>query len=277
MSAKDSLVPRSNSTADTGSELGQVGADRRIGAAIGIIMVQRELSYHDAADLLDDVVHRHGRQLHDVAADITATGSTRPLRLDPPPGRPRTRVEERRAPIAESIAGRLLDILVETTELGDLLGAITELAVETVPNCESASITLIHDGAPATVATSDARALAVDETQYSDGQGPCLHAARTDDIVRVDDIATAPTKDQAWRSVAMAAGITASLSVPIAAAANIAAALNLYTGKNTGWSQQTLDAADTLATYAGDAITLAYRLTDPTPKPAQPLYPVPEQ
>jgi hypothetical protein len=236
--------------------------ERLIGVAAGIIMVQQQVPYQDALARLRDVADRHERPLREVAQDVTAVGWRRvlPAERGPARGRPRTALEGPHRRADESMAGRLLDLLVESHDLGELLGAITDLAVEFVPGCASASITLIHDGAPATIASSDARALAVDETQYSDGQGPCLHAARTDTLVQIDDLAVAPAGHEAWRTTAGDTGITGVLSVPIAAGADIAAALNLYTDHGVAWPDQALTIAEILATYAGDTITLSYRL-----------------
>jgi hypothetical protein len=84
------------------------------------------------------------------------------------------------------MATQILDLLIETTDLAGLLGEITDLAVDAVPGCASASITLLQAGTPVTIAASDARAFDVDQSQYRHGQGPCLEAARTDTIVRID-------------------------------------------------------------------------------------------
>jgi GAF domain-containing protein len=159
----------------------------------------------------------------------------------------------------ESVAGRLLDVLVETTDLAEILDTVTELAINTVPGCESASVTVIYEREPATVASSDRRARAVDEAQYRIGNGPCLMAARTDEIVQVDDVRTADIPGE-WKRVALESGITASLSMPIASDPHIAAGLNLYGDLSSGWSVEAVDAADLLAAYTGDALILAFRL-----------------
>jgi GAF domain-containing protein len=162
----------------------------------------------------------------------------------------------------DSVAGRLLYAVTKTTDLHALLSTVAHEAVKIIPGCDSASITVIHDGAAATVATSDQRALAVDETQYADGNGPCLHAARTDRTVHVDDISTAEPW-QAWRQTAREVGITASLSISLPTSANIVAALNLYTTRAAGWPADAAGVAHVLSTYASDTITLAYRLAGP--------------
>jgi GAF domain-containing protein len=166
----------------------------------------------------------------------------------------------------EPIASRLLDILVVTTRLSELLAEISDLAVDRIPGCGSASITVIHQTTPATAASSDSRARSIDESQYRAGQGPCVQAARSGRPVRVDDIATT-APDPLWRSVAQDAHITATLSVPLITSANIDAALNLYTDHDGGWPEHAYDTAEDLATHAANAITIAYRMTHRDPDP----------
>jgi len=162
----------------------------------------------------------------------------------------------------DCVAAALRDLLAATDHLRELLAGIADLAVETIPACGSASITIIHDGTPATPASSDSRARQIDESQYVQGQGPCLRAARTAEAVQVDDISTA-TQTGTWQNTAKLAYITASLSMPLITSANVDAALNLYTERESGWASEVYEHAELLATHAGDAITVAYRLGHP--------------
>lgn len=164
--------------------------------------------------------------------------------------------------LVHTVAARLLDLLAETTTLPDLLDGICELTVEIVPGCATTSLTVIRDGAPATVASFDERAERVDETQYTDGQGPCLDAARTDRLVLVEDV-TDGDPAQAWRRAARDAGLRGTLSVPVPAGADVAAGLNIYTDRPEGWPADSVVVAETLATYVGDALAVAYRLHGP--------------
>jgi GAF domain-containing protein len=161
----------------------------------------------------------------------------------------------------QSVAGTLLDLLVTSDHLHELFTGITDLAVETIPGCESASITVIHNMVPTTPASSDGRARDLDESQYGQGHGPCVRAARSSQAVLVDDISAAPA--DAWQRAAQAAHLTASLSMPLITAGNIEAALNLYTGQDGGWPADAYNHAETLAAYAGDALTIAYRMSQP--------------
>ena len=174
---------------------------------------------------------------------------------------------------------RLLDLLAEMASVDELLAQVAGLAVDVVPGCDLASITVIRDGSPATVASSDERAERVDEMQYMAGDGPCLRAARSDKPVRHDDTQHAwlsevsddffrtGQSEPPWRRVARGADITAIVSLPIASSADIVAGLNVYRLSGTGWSQEALDVAEYLADYAGSALTVAYRLTNGRSEP----------
>lgn len=275
--------------------------DRTIGAAAGIIMIRRGSSYEEALgllarlgadrgilavarDLLAGEERRQSRPADPTAVDPTPagptpagptprglpsagptpTGQVPPVEPAPPAQRHAGAADADPLPgrqaLDDSVPARLLDLLVENTDLGELLSGVAELAVETVPGCACASITVIRHGEPATIAASQRRAEDIDRAQYEDGLGPCVEAAYTDVVVEVDDVSVAPAS-QWWRQVAIEAGVTAVLSLPIASAANIAAALNLYTTRPGGWPERTLVAGEAVATYTGDAITLAYRMT----------------
>jgi hypothetical protein len=247
---------------------------RLIGAAVGIIMVHRGLSYAEAGGLLRDLSRQHRRGLDDLARDLVESGWSRPPRLGPGPDETRPAAKPLSRHAGESMAAQILDLLIETPDLADVLGAITDLAVDAVPGCACASITLIEEGVPMTVAASDARALDVDQPQYSHGQGPCVQAARTDTIVRIDDLAHAVPQPEPWRAAAISAGVTATLSLPIAAGPSIAASLNLYSSSDTGWPPQVQDAAEALAAYTGDAMILSTRLTEYAPPRVSALTPL---
>jgi GAF domain-containing protein len=155
--------------------------------------------------------------------------------------------------------GRLLDLLAEATTLAQLLPEICELAVEVVSECDGAGLTIIRDGGPATTASSDQRARRIDEAQYSTGEGPYLDAVRTDRPVLVDDLGDS-SPGAPWRRVAREEGMTAALSVPVAAS-NEMAVLSLYTARTGGWSRSAATAAESFAVYAGEAIAIANRLS----------------
>jgi hypothetical protein len=242
--------------------------NRSIGAAAGIVMMQRHISYAEALSFLQHLSRQNGRALHQVAQDVTETSEALADRSISSQDQGWARAQASTKLITEwsvddLIAGRLLDLLVERKDVGDVLYEMTQLGVDIVVGCESASITLIHDGVAATVASSDSSARSLDEIQYADGDGPCLQAARTDRMIRVDDLADGPPQERPWREAALGRGVTASLSLPVPAGREVRAALNLYTVQPGGWTPQSLNAAQALVMYTGDAIALSLRDNDP--------------
>lgn len=148
------------------------------------------------------------------------------------------------------------------------MSGVAELAVENVPDCDLASLTVIQDGAPATVAASDPRARRVDETEYAAGLGPCLQAARMEGLVRTDDVSNFDDSvieegDPPWSLVAKEVGVTAALSVPVRSVVNVAAAFNLYRTGGHGWSHDSIRVAERLTGYSGTAVAIAFRMRMP--------------
>ena len=76
------------------------------------------------------------------------------------------------------------------TTFGGVLTRVTGLATRTVRGADQVSITLVGTGGAHTAAYTGELALALDEVQYKQGQGPCLTAAVHDATVHVADMAT---------------------------------------------------------------------------------------
>ena len=107
------------------------------------------------------------------------------------------------------------------------LQRIVQLTVALVEPVDYASVTAHRKGALTTVAMSNDLALAVDEAQYADDNGPCLDALASGTPFR-SDIATTINWPR-FRDDAAALGLQASLSVPLfAGRGEVVAALNLY-------------------------------------------------
>lgn len=88
-------------------------------------------------------------------------------------------------------------------------------------------VTARRDGRPLTVASSDDRASALDETQYQVGDGPCLLALTTTDPVLIDDV----DHDTRWPDYlnrVRPVGLRCSFSLPLMAAGAPVGAMNLY-------------------------------------------------
>jgi GAF domain-containing protein len=274
-----SIIEESAATSTPGGALHVIAEpDNMIDAAVEVLMVRHQVSREEAADLLEQAAGE--RELGEVAEDVVLIGlpdlNTR-IELRPvPPSEPSSAPQDLPAapelpatavrPSIDAVATRLLDLLVEMATLPALLEKISELAVAAVPGCESASVTVVADGAAAMVASRDKRAKRIDQLQYRTGEGPYLQAAHTNRPVHIDNLSTEPS-DHAWRQLAQESGFTAVLSVPIDGSEDIAAGISLYTSQGTGWPPESVDIAEAFAAQAGKAISLAYRLTGPVPGP----------
>jgi hypothetical protein len=154
-------------------------------------------------------------------------------------------------------------IALNHRSLIEALGEVAVLARRSLPETPAASVTVLSGDRPYTAAFQGNAALKLDERQYADGEGPCLHAAAFGGAVHVamndpDD----PYPN--FREAAQQEGITHSLSVGIASPGRAdpgwtgGAALNLYssTGSFTADSSRI---TGTIAGIAGIALTTVGR------------------
>ena len=124
-------------------------------------------------------------------------------------------------------------VVSDDANLQTAMRRVAETGRAVVADCDSASITIIERGRPVTVGSTNDTAQALDEAQYSAGEGPCLSAAHEGRTIRIDDTGN----EERWpRFVASARanGIRCSLSVPIKVSGSTTfAGFNLY-GKALG-------------------------------------------
>jgi GAF domain-containing protein len=121
----------------------------------------------------------------------------------------------------------LAQFFINDGTLGDTLHRVAELACKAVPAADMAGITMLVDGRPRTGVCTDPEAEEIDAAQYANDSGPCLQAFRRQQVYRIDSTYT----DQRWpefTAAAAAHGITATLSLPLAARGEALGALNLY-------------------------------------------------
>ena len=112
-------------------------------------------------------------------------------------------------------------------ELADVLGDITAIAARAIRGADAVSITLVRGEKPFTAAFAGELALAADELQYAEGQGPCIDAGRGGVVLRIDDVRT----EERWPDYVARVRETAvrsSLSVPLPYQGSSIGALNIY-------------------------------------------------
>lgn len=152
----------------------------------------------------------------------------------------------------------MYDLLVATDEFEAFLSELASLARDAIAGDLSCGVTVLRDGRYVTAASSDRRALVLDEAQYDVGYGPCLHALETSDEVYVPNF----TQNARWPQYSVQArghGLCSSLSVPIIVDDSAAGALNLYRFDEGGISEAQQATARRFADEASRAMLLAIR------------------
>ncbi|WP_369137162.1 ANTAR domain-containing protein [Modestobacter versicolor] len=137
--------------------------------------------------------------------------------------------------------------------LESVLQTVVDLAERVLPGDLGTSVTLVVDGRPSTPSSSSPLALTLDREQYRRGQGPCLHAAVTGELVEIAETAT----EQRWAGWCRAAeghGVGSSLSVPLSISERVAAGLNVYSRETYAFGTRAQSAALQFAPFASVAV-----------------------
>lgn len=93
-------------------------------------------------------------------------------------------------PVSEPVAGTLQDLVLDSGDVEKFLDNLAELAVARLSSPDNdvlCGVTLLRPRKSVTVASSSKPARKLDELQYNFGDGPCLTAARTDQMIHVPD------------------------------------------------------------------------------------------
>ena len=142
--------------------------------------------------------------------------------------------------------------------LDSFLGQLTVLAADATRGDTSVGVTIIRENERTTVAASDDRTLMLDEIQYNDGDGPCLHCARTGHTVIIDDLAS----DDRWPTYqhrGLERGLRASLSLPLELGDQAVGAINMYVFENHTFDDPEMSVLSEFRDEASRALSLALR------------------
>ena len=162
----------------------------------------------------------------------------------------------------------LTEMLLATASLEAYTQDVVDLAASRVVPGASCGLTMRMDGRPLTVANSDDFAAKLDELQYGAGEGPCLQSMDTGEVVLVDELSH-EDRWGAYRLHALAHGVRASLSLPIAGADGPMGALNFYATTPHAFTAEHAQIGEHFTDQASGALRLAARLADQTILTAQ--------
>jgi GAF domain-containing protein len=154
-------------------------------------------------------------------------------------------------------AGQALDTLgrlaLREHSMESLLQSVADLVTTVVPGTPEASVTVLVDGRASTVVYTGRLAVDCDESQYENGQGPCLHAAMTGELTEVIDART-ETRWPVYARAAAGHGSLSSLSVPLPVGNRVKSALNIYARHPAAFDRDVRTLATRFAPYAAIAI-----------------------
>ena len=162
--------------------------------------------------------------------------------------------------VADLVANLSWTVLDEH-DLLEYLQRCASLTVRLVSGADHASITVTTPGRDESFTTvwTDEVTVAVDTAQYAAGQGPCLEAVRTGQVVRVD-VATSASRWPEFTTDAEAIGVRSFLAAPIGVGEHCAGALNLFSTQQTSFADD--DLLMMIVDYAERTITDYTRLRE---------------
>jgi GAF domain-containing protein len=129
----------------------------------------------------------------------------------------------------------LASLLDRESELGQVLQLSVDQVTQAIPAARMASVSLLLGDVAETVAATSDRVCAIDSDQYAAGEGPCLEAARSNQIVRV----SVEQVERRWPDFARsarAAGVLSYLSCPLVIDEKFAGSLNVYSDEPHGFA-----------------------------------------
>ena len=137
---------------------------------------------------------------------------------------------------------------------------LVRFAVRGIAGAEHASLTEAEeDRPPQTTACSDDPPFEWDQLQYEHGEGPCLEAITTNNVILVDDLRT----DRRWPRFAAAiveqTSVRSILSFRLFLTEQQRAGLNLYATRAEAFSDQSVATGAMFAAYASMALIAAAR------------------
>lgn len=154
----------------------------------------------------------------------------------------------------------LIQDLAAQPDVGHTLQSVIDLAVETIPACDWAGVTVRRGKKLMTPAATGAVVTEVDQLQYDLAEGPCIDAVWAEDTYRIDDMAT-ESRWPAWAPGAERLGIGSSLSVRLATSDDTIGGLNLYARATAAFDDDDVQVAHEYARHAAAALAVAHEVT----------------
>jgi transcriptional regulator with GAF, ATPase, and Fis domain len=171
---------------------------------------------------------------------------------------PVPQLAERYGDLVESLTD-LAQALTETESVRDTLQSILALALRSIPGCHAASITVLDaKEQPSTIAATDEKTYELDRRQYLLHDGPCLDAARRQQVHRWN-LHDAEQRWPEFTHLAEELGLRSYLAAGLGLAGRRLGALNLSSHDIDGFSQLDEDVISLFTVPAAAAIVVVGR------------------
>ena len=160
-----------------------------------------------------------------------------------------------------SINHQLHELVLSSSDVEDFLSELARVSARSLsdPGDEIlCGITLLRHRKAATVASSSPAAQAMDEIQYTFGDGPCMTASREQETVHVEDL----DLDGRWPQYAAMVrghGFRSILALPFLLEGETQAALNLYSHRPGRFDDRATELARDFVHQTSMALRLAVR------------------
>lgn len=147
-----------------------------------------------------------------------------------------------------------LGAVVDTDDgLDRALRSLVALSSKTIDSAASCGVTVHVGQRMFTAVHSDSRTLRVDADQYEVGSGPCLHAASTGEVVRVDSV-QAERRWPRFADTAREENIRSFLAVPLSTGRIRFGSLNLYGEAEAAFTDADVDTAVGLTSVLAEVL-----------------------
>jgi len=153
---------------------------------------------------------------------------------------------------------RLHELQLGTDSIAVFLEQVAVLAADTIEADAACGMLVLRKGHPITVASSDERAVSLDEAQFGADEGPCLDAARTGRLIVSEDL----TDDERWpayRPHALEQGLRSILSLPLILGTDATGSIDFYVFEPHQFTAESMVELEDFRIDAERAITLALR------------------
>jgi len=148
---------------------------------------------------------------------------------------------------------RIRGLLLTEEKVDRAVHLLAQAIKESMPGASGTGVSLLdRQGRRTSSGFTDALVKQADTAQYELGEGPCLTAWATGQVVIVDDVHT-DERWPAWRSAVAALPVRSVVSAPLLAGKEAIGALKIYSALPAQYDENTGNA---LSLFAGTAATL---------------------